>query len=117
MPRSLYFERPDITTSQDLSAAALSFTTTIPSKFRLTEVLIHFDATTTETITITKDSAIGANYDTVLRKRSIVSETDFVYRPQGDSDFQSGDNLKVECTNANALNIAYVTIKTNELGT
>ncbi len=115
MPKSIYFQRPDVITSQDLSAAAMSFTTTILSAFRLTEVLIHFDGATTETITLTKDSAKGANYDTVLRKRSIVGETDFVYRPTN-SDFQIGDQLKLEITDANGLNIAYATIKTSELG-
>ena len=113
--KTAYFQRPDITTSQDLSAATLNYTTTLTRQFRLDEILIHFNAATTETITITKDSAKGANYDTVLRKRAIAAETDFVFRPEQPIDFQAGDNVKVQCTNANGVNVAYVTIKTSEI--
>lgn len=117
MPRSLYFQRPDIVGSQDLSADSLSYKTTISSQFRVSEVQLHFSAATTEIVTITRDSAKGANYDTVLVKRNIIGETDFVYRPQGEGDFQVGDQLTLECTNANGVNTVYYTIKTSELGT
>ena len=116
MPKSLYFQRPDIVTSQDLTADPLSYTTSISSAFRVSEVTVHFSVAVTETITITKDSAKGSNYDTVKVNRSMVSEQDFVYRPQGDADYQAGDNLKIAITNANVTGTAYVTIKTSELG-
>ena len=111
------FLKPDLTSSQDLSVAALSYTSSSNSrKFKLEEVIIHFSVAVTETITITRDSINGANYDHVLVKRSLVAGQDFVFRPQGEENFQSGDEIKVQCTNANTTGTAYLTIKRSELG-
>lgn len=112
---SLHFLKPDVTTSQNLSLAALSYTTSTNRKFKLEEITIHFSATVTETITITRDKAVGADYDDVLVKRSLVAEQDFVFRPQGECNFQAGDEVKVECTKATATATAYVVIKRKEL--
>ena len=112
--RTAYFQKSDIITDQDLGAGALDYTTTLTRAFRLSEILIHFDGASTETITITKDSAKGPNYDTVKVKRSLIAETDFVYRPQGNPDYQAGDKIRVQCTNAGATHV-YVTLKTSEI--
>ena len=112
--KTAYFQRPDILFDKDLSAGALDETTTIGRAFRLSEILFHFDGASTETITITKISAQGATYNTIKVKRSIVALQDFVYRPQGDADYQAGDEIQVECTNAGLTHV-YVTIKTSEL--
>lgn len=110
-----HFLKTDLTTSQDLSAGPLSYTTSSNNrKFKLEEVGIHFSGATTETVTITRDSKHGANYDDILAKRSLVAETDFLFRPQGECNFQDGDEVKVECTNA-GITIAYVKIKRSEL--
>ena len=114
MAKSIFL-RPDIVTSQDLSAAPLSYTTSINRKFKLQEVILHFSAAVTETITITRDSVNGANYDHILASRALSSEQNFVYRASGEQDFQIGDEVKIQCTNANVTGIAYVTIKTREL--
>jgi len=115
---------PDIITSQDLSAGggtALDYTTSINRKFELTEININFkdsngDAVAvTETITIKINSAKGASYDTVKVKRSLVAESNFVYRPQGDAIYQAGDEIDIDITAANATGIAYVQIKAKEL--
>ena len=107
--------KKDITTSQNLATGALSYTTSIGRKFRLQEVAIHFSVAVTETVTVTRDSITGANYDPPLSKRSMVAEQDFLFRPQGECDFQDGDEVKVQCTQANLTGTAYVTIKTREI--
>jgi len=110
------FLKPDLTSSQDLSTGALSYTSSSNNrKFKLEEVIIHFSVAITETITITRDSVNGANYDHVLISRSLVGEQDFVFRPQGEENFQGGDEIKVACTNANTTGVAYLTIKRSEI--
>lgn len=113
--RTAYFLKLDKTTSQDLSADSLSYTTSYSRKFKLEQILIHFSVAVSETVTITLDAKGGANYDTVLQETTLVSETDFAYRPQGEANFQEGDEIKVECTNANLTGTAYLTIKSSEL--
>ncbi len=107
--------KPDITFSQDLTAAALSYTTSIARKFKLSS--IHFKATgnITETITITKDSKQGATYDTVLKSISLVAQSSYVYRPEADEDFQSGDEIKIQCTDAGGVETIKGVIKVREL--
>lgn len=107
--------KKDKTTSQNLASVALNYTTDYARKFKLQQILVHFSQAVSETITITLDSINGANYDTVLQAVTLVSETDFVYRPQGNADFQAGDNIKIQCTNANGVGIVYVTVKAEEI--
>jgi len=109
--------KTDLTTSQDLSSAALSYTTSYGRKFKLEQILFHSSVAISEQITITLDAKAGANYDTVLAGgiNTLVSEQDWVFRPQGEANFQAGDEIKIECTNANGKGIAYVTIKAREV--
>ena len=104
-----------IETSQDLSAAALDFTTTIGRKFRLDSITIAVNVAITETITIKKNSNLGATYDTILRKRGLVSEQYFVYRPEGEEVFNAGDEIDVDITNANTTGVPKVEIKISEI--
>ena len=113
--KTAHFQRTPIITSQDLSSAALSYTTTIARQFKLEELCLHASQAISETITITRDSNSGANYDTVLAKRTLVAETDFLFRPQGECNFLKGDELKITCTKANSVGTVYVEIKTSEM--
>ena len=113
--KSAHFQRKPITHSQDLSAAAFTKTTAIGRQFKLEEVTIHASQNISETVTITRDSANGVNYDTVLAKRTLVAEADFVFRPDGECNFLAGDELKVEVTDANGVGTVYSEIKTSEL--
>ncbi len=115
MAKSIHFLKSVITFTQDLTAGAVSHVTTETRKWKLEEVTIHFNASITETVTITRDSNIGANYDTVLATRDLVGETDFVFRPQGECNFLDGDNLRVQCTNSNTTGSAFGEIKTSEM--
>lgn len=107
--------KPDITTSQDLSAGALSYTTSIGRRFKLERIIIHASVAITETITITLDSGKGTTYDAVLRRKSLSSEQDYVYIPDGESLYYDGDEIKIQCTNANLTGTVYVVIKTQEV--
>ena len=107
--------KPDITTSQDLSADALSYTTSIGRRFKLERILFHASVAITETITITLDSGKGANYDTVLRRKSLSSEQDFIYIPDGENNYYAGDEIKIQCTNANLTGVLRAIFKTREV--
>ena len=113
--KTAHFLRKDITTSQDLSVGALTYTTTISRKFKLEEISLHFSVAVTETVTITRDSSNGANYDHPLARRSMVAEQDFLFRPTGENNFQDGDEVKVQCTNANLTGVCYAILKTSEM--
>lgn len=119
--KTAHFLRSDATASQDLSVAALSYTTSFGRKFKLEQVIFKFVNSSnvrvpvTETITITLDAAQGVAFDVQLHRRTLVGQTDYVWRPQGEVNLQSGDKLKAECTNANGLGIAKVNIKSSEM--
>ena len=105
------FQKLPLTTSKDLTAGALSYTTSIGRRFRIAQILVHTDVAITETVTITIDSKQGANYDTVLVSWDMVGETDWRFVPDGDTVFYPGDELKVQVTNANTTGTVYVEIK------
>ena len=107
--------KSDIRTSQDLSAGALSYTTSIARKFKLSSIHFKAYAAITETITISKDAKGGTDYDCVIKSVSLSAQQNYVFRPDGDEDFQSGDELKIQCTNANLTGTIYATIKLREL--
>lgn len=113
--KTAHFLKLDKTTSQNLASAALSYTTDYGRKFKLEQLIVNFSQAVTETITITLDSKHGANYDEVLFTADLLAEAGIVFRPQGEANYQDGDEIKVEITNANTTGIAYVTIKTSEL--
>jgi len=50
-----------------------------------------------------------------LHKQVLIGGQDYVFRPQGECNFQDGDEVKVQCTNANETGVAYVTIKRSEM--
>lgn len=107
--------KKDKTSSQDLSDAALSYTTDFTRRVKIEAVILRASVAITETITITLDSVNGANYDTVLAIGYLSAEQDFVFRPQGELNLQAGDNIKVQCTNANTTGTVYVTVKSSEI--
>lgn len=117
--RSAHFLKNDKTASQDLSSGALLYLSSFAQKFKLEQVLIHFvDGSNnplgvTETVTVSIVSAAGITYK--LQEVVLVSETDFVYRPQGEQNYQAGDEVKVQCTNANTTGIAKLLVKTSEM--
>lgn len=110
-----HFLRKLITASQDLSAGALSFTTTIGRNFKLEEVNIKVNVNITETITITRDSKSGTLYDVRMLTEDLVAKQLLIFRPTGECNFVAGDELKVHITNANATGIPKIEIRTSEM--
>lgn len=104
-----------ITFSQDLSSAVLSKTTTISKDAKLLGVYLHFGATVSETVEVTKDMNAGANYDTVLKSEDLSTAADFVFRPTGEEILKEGDNIKVTCTKAAATCTVYGSIYFEEI--
>lgn len=107
--------KPDTTTSKDLSTGAMSFTTSINRRFKLEQIIFHSDVPITETINITLDSGNGVNYDTLLRSKSLSNESNFVFVPTGENNFYAGDEIKIQCTNANLVGTLYAIIKCSEI--
>jgi len=107
--------RPDITTSQNLALAVMSYTTSIGRRFKLEQVIFHSDVPITETITLTLDSKNGAAYDTTLRVKSLSNESNYVFVPEGQNNFYAGDEIKIDCTNANVTGTLRVILKTSEV--
>jgi len=109
------FLKPDKKTTQDLSSAALSYTTDYEREAKIQGVFFKFTGDVTETITITLDSKEGATYDQVLRTYDLVDEEYYRYTPdEGELDLQSGDQLKIECTDANGKETVAVLVKSKE---
>lgn len=100
----------------DLGVAALDFTTSMPAKpFKLEQVYIKFSQAVSETVTITVDSVDDAAYDEVLQEVVLVAERDFTYRPQGQCNWESGDQIKVECTDNGGVGTLKGKVKTSEV--
>lgn len=110
-----YKLKADKTSSQDLSQGALSYTTAFTRAFKLEQVLVKASVNISETITVTLDSAAGATYDTVLDTADLQGESSYVFRPTGQANFQAGDEIKVQCTNANLTGTVKLIIKTSEI--
>lgn len=108
--------KPDLTTFQDLTAAALSYTTTITKACKLDQILFKASVAITETITITIDSAHGADYDPIIKTINLSASSSYQYKPEGEMNLQAGDEVKIQCTNANITGTMYVTVKLSELG-
>ena len=91
------------------SAMNLSFSPSDLKDFKLAQVMVAFGAGVTETVTVNRDSADGANYDTQLATSDLTAATSYVFRPTGECIFKKGDAVNVTCTNATATTTAYVT--------
>jgi hypothetical protein len=105
----------DKTFSQNLASAALSYTTDYGRRGRLEQITIKATVAITEIITVTLDSAKGSAYDVVLDSRELSGEQSYVFRPQGDLHLQEGDEIKIQCTNANGTGTVSGVIKSSEL--
>ena len=107
--------KPDVIASQNLALAALSYTTTFARRFKLQSIGLSASVGITETVTFSLISAKGSNYDRILKRVTLADEQDVHYAPEGELNLQAGDEIKVECTNANTTGTVYATIKASEL--
>ncbi len=116
MANLLDFLKIPISTSQDLSVGPLSFTTDFNNrKVKVESISFNASIAITENITITRVSNIGTNYNIVLRRKSLVSEKPYLFVPEdGQGLMNIGDNIKIQCTDANGLGIIYAEFKLKE---
>lgn len=108
------FLRPDQIAEQDLSLGPLLFKSSYGRKFKLEQVMLHASQPITETINVTFISKSGSDYNLLLRTHDMSSEFDFLHRPTGECNFHPGDEIQVECTNANLIGIVSLQLKTSE---
>lgn len=103
----------------DLTSAALSLSTSgklqPKSYYKLCSVEVHASENITETLTVTRDSNLGANYDTELKANSISAENDSTYVPDGEVIVCPGDNIVAAVTNANTTGSVYATMILREI--
>jgi len=100
-------------TSQDLSAASLSYTTDISDKWAIAQVLIHADGTLTETIKVYFDSLSGSDYDTLIAQGEFDSNQDLGF-VAGDNMLsvigEDGDEIRIESNGEDSTRTLYVTV-------
>ena len=89
------------TTTQDLSAGALDFTTTLGTDFRLVSIFIHSTIAISQTMTVTVDALAGVGFDTVIGKKTFISKSDIQFVPAAvNQDFADGNEIRVQMTNS-----------------
>ena len=101
------------TATADLASAAMAETTSFGKPWQLLAVLIKFDASSSNTITITRDTSTGASYDTIIKLETLSSATDFSWRPDNEY-LDTSDEIKVQINKTGSAN-AYLTIVGKEL--
>ena len=101
----------DKSSSQDLSGAPLSYTTNFAADTKISYITLHADGAITETVTISIDSAAGANYDTVIASASLTADTDYIWIPDSEFIISSGDEIIIQCTDNGGAQIVYVVCK------
>lgn len=109
--------KPDKKFSQDLSAAELDVTIEIDNDYKLDQIYFKFTAAISETVTISIVSTLdGATYTQVLQDCTLVSETAFTWRPQGEANFKKTDNIRIQCTNVGGAETVTGKVRTSEVG-
>jgi len=98
------------TTSQDLSSAALDYTTAIDFDTMVSYVSIRFSTSVSETVTISIDSGEGSSYDVILEKGSFTSRQWIFWQPGAPLYLKKATELRVQCTNTGATGTAYVVV-------
>lgn len=102
------------TFSQNLGSGGISQTFTFNTDFRLVSIMLHGSAALTETVTVTLDNGVGANYDTIITTISLSSNQDSFTAYGENYKFLQTDGIKITSTNAGAQ-IVYGTIIVEEL--
>lgn len=98
-----------------MASGPLNYTTSFARRWKLERVLIKATQNISETITITLDSKQGSAFDTILASQTLDNENDFVYNACGENNYLEGDEIKIECTNANLIGVLSGMIKTSEM--
>lgn len=109
-----YLDLDRAITSQDLTAAQLSYTTSIADKFKVHSVLAHNTAALADkSLSVSFNSLDGANYDTVIGYEAFDGGTDIAF--VADDNLrgvvcESGDEITLTTAGATNLGTLYCTI-------
>jgi len=102
------------TTTQDLSAGALNYTSDISAKWRLIKILIHSDTNLSNTtITVKFNSLDGASYDTILAAQSFDGTADIALVAGislAAAEGEDGDEIDIDSSGSDSSGILYVTL-------
>ena len=98
--------------TQDLSAAALNYTSTFDKSLKIIGIYIHTDVAVTETVTISKVFTT-ATYTTLIRTVSLSGNQDIFYNNPVYLD--SDSEINITCTNATATTNIRVTLIYSEV--
>ena len=96
--------------SQSLVSAALNVSYDYVEDGTVQAIYLNFSTSITETITITKVSRHGANYNILLDTNTLNAESSYIFHPEWKVVLKKGDSIKVQCTNANTTGTVYGTI-------
>lgn len=77
--------------------------TTFAKDFRLKEITVHFSGPSANDVDIYLDALDGSAYDTLLKTIPGGTTTDGVYRPEGEADYEKGDEIFLTWTNDSTL--------------
>ncbi len=103
-----------LTGALDLSTAQ-TLTTSFTANYELAGVWVHFDAAVTLTVQLIRISALGANYQTVMRSVDVVAGQDvYIEFAKGEGRIKSGDFTQLSI-GASAGEIAYCDITTEDV--
>lgn len=95
--------RVDTTGTLTLKVGGVSGSSANEYGFEVFEVRVHLDgAGTTQTLSVAVENSTSARHNTVLASQSMVSVTDFVWRPTPSAIFGKDDVLAVTWGNAGA---------------
>ena len=95
--------------AQDLSLAALAYTTDFSSQVKIQHIALKANTKISEMITLTLNYAQGGSIE--LASEILNNEADFLYIPEGELYLASGDQLKIECSNNNLTGTVKVTVR------
>jgi hypothetical protein len=96
----------------DLSGAAMDSTTTLASKGKISQILFHSTVALNEQVEIWFESKT-ASYPTMLVGGAdglLAGEADLVFIPESEMRIESGDEIRIKCTNAGASGLVYATV-------
>lgn len=99
-------------TSQDLSSAALDYTTTFGKLFRLIAVLLHSDGNISGAAAVKFNSKDGSNYDTIIDSSTLSTAANVVLANRADREhvFQNGDEVTITMAKGSNTATIYATI-------
>jgi len=96
-------------TSQALASGPLDVSYIFNEQVNIVAIYIKASTTIIETVTITRISRNGTNYNVPLEIRTLNGNSSLIYAPTWRCILKIGDSVRIQCTNANLTGTLYVT--------